>query len=535
MTKKDFLDVIGDIDGKLVESTLDIPRMETVEIPYTRPPVLRYILGAAACAAVLVAVLAVRGHNGVSRYPADNSEPNFISESASGSENSADISDSVLKPDLIRGWNPEDYLSDGICGNAGIGESAVFSAAELDGIKVSLILHDITKLPGEKYSENGHDYSNYYGAKDIVLYITDDKGRKLIVKYLTPHMTRNREIKFIHKNCFVGEGTRLFRFKPHSIGEQRYVLMQIADYDEENDAPIATFYNCRLGSTYNSGQFDENGISANGMHFVIRGFGRIGGWGHGYQVSSGFYQSSDITFTDPQYGYTLAIDPNGDTAYVLPSDSAALQDGYLNFDDLNITGWDSETLPYNDYPAAGESAVVARAELDGIRAELIMINVIKRPGERHYLCPYDEFIDMWAANEICLYITDDQGRKVLGSLNAPMGDYSYVRLLPEKCLFEGSTKIFAVGDGSERDHIIMQYCTVGDDGSTFGVSFVSGDTELYVSTSAKDENGISKGKDLLPIYSVKKILSSSDGTVTALENGKLYDRENGKVITGYSN
>jgi len=66
----------------------------------------------------------------------------------------------------------------------------------------------------------------------------------------------------------------------------------------------------------------------------------------------------------------------------------------LNFDDLNITGWDSETLPYNDYPAAGESAVVARAELDGIRAELIMINVIKRPGERHYLCPYDEFIDM---------------------------------------------------------------------------------------------------------------------------------------------
>ncbi|GEM_PF-5926275 len=116
-----------------------------------------------------------------------------------------------------------------------------------------------------------------------------------------------------------------------------------------------------------------------------------------------------------------------------------------------------------------------------------------------------------------------------------MGDYSYVRLLPEKCLFEGSTKIFAVGEGSERDHNIMQYCTVGDDGSTFGVSFVSGDTELYVSTSAKDENGISKGKDLLPIYSVKKILSSSDGTVTALENGKLYDRENGKVITGYSN
>ncbi len=530
MTKNEFLDIIGEIDGKLVESTLDIPRMETVEIPYTRPPVLRYVLSAAACAAVLVTVLAVRSHNGIPQYPVNNSEPNFISESVSGSENSSDVSESVFKPepDFIRGWNPEDYLSDGICGNAGIGESAVFSAAELDGIKVSLILHDITKLPGEEYSENGHDYLNYYGAKDIVLYITDNKGRKLLVEYVTPH--GNEEMKFIHKNCFVGEGTRLFRFKPHSVGEQRYVLMQIADYDEENDAPIATFYNCRLGSTYNSGRFDENGISANGMHYVIWGFGRIGGWGHGYQVSSGFYQSSDITFTDPKYGYTLAIDPNGDTAYILPSDSAALQDGNLNFDDLNITGWDPEALPYNDYPAIGESAVVSRAELDGIRVELIMINVIKRPGERHYIYSDDYYLDMWAADTIYLYITDDRGRRVLGHLNTPLTT-GYAKFMPEECLFDGSTKIIAVGDGGEREYIIMQYCTVGDDGSTLGASFVSGDMELYDSTAPKDENGITMGGGLLPVNPSGVISASSDGPLVVLENGNLYDRENDKIIS----
>ena len=75
MTRNEFLDIMGEIDGKLIESTLDISRMETVELPYERPPVLRYILGAAACvAALFVTALAVKHFNGITPQPFDTSE-----------------------------------------------------------------------------------------------------------------------------------------------------------------------------------------------------------------------------------------------------------------------------------------------------------------------------------------------------------------------------------------------------------------------------------------------------------------------------
>lgn len=531
MTKDEFLDIMGEIDGKLIESTLDISRMETVEIPYERPPVFRYILGAAACVAVFVTVLAVRFFNGIAPPPSNTSESYFISESANVPESSSDVSENSTeskensKPYFIRGWNPDDIPYDWLCGNIGIGESAAFSTTELDGIRATLILHDITKLPGEEYSEKGHDYTNYYGAKDIALYVTDGKGNKILEEYVTPH--HNDDMRFIHKNCFIGEGTRLFRTKIDN--RERYILMQIADYNEENDAPIAKFYECDFDKEDCSDEFDENGVSPYGLiRYEIWGLGRIGGWHYGYQASDEFYQSGDKTFTDPVYNYKISIDPKGYMAYVITSDCAAFQDE--NADYSAMTGWDPEALQYNPYPDVGESAVVSRAELDGIQVELIMVNVIKRPGERSYIYWGDRRLDMWVADNICLYIKDDQGRRVLSHLNTPLFDDS-VKYLPEECLFDGSTKIFSLERGDELDYVIMQYCLFDEDSGMLGAVFVSGDMELYDSTAEKDENGISKGGGLLPVTPRGVVSSSSDGSLVILEDGSLYDSGNGNIIS----
>lgn len=535
MTKNEFLDVMGEIDGKLIESTLDISRMETVEIPYERPPVFRYIFGAAACVvAVFVTALAVRHFNGIATQPLDSTSENYsfsesesVSTTGSDSSDDSDISDSssesteAPEPDFIRGWDPEDYLSNGLHENIALGESLTLSTAELDGIKVALILHDITKLPGEEYSENGLDYTNYYGAKDIVLYIIDDKGRKCLQEYVTPH--RNDGMQFIHQNCFIGESTRLF--KTESDDGEHYVLMQIADYSEENDAPIATFYDVYMVSD----RLDENGISGYGLiEYYIRGTGRVGGWRFGYQASGDFCHSGGTTFTDPVYNYNISICPNTDKAYVISAD-IPLQDKNADFSELNITGWDPDTLPFNTYPEVGESAVVSRAELDGLQAELIMINVIKRPGERHYIYSQDDYLDMWVADDICLYIKDDNGRRILSHLNTPLTT-GFAKFMPEECLFVGSTKIFSVERDGVSDYVIMQYCTIDEDSGTLNAAFVSGDTELYDLTAPKDENGITIGGGLLPLTPRGTITSSSDGSLVILEDGSLYDREKNNTI-----
>lgn len=532
MTKDEFLDIMGEIDGKLIESALDISRMETVEIPYERPPVLRYILGAAACvAAVFVTALAVRYFNGIAPLPSNTSESYCSSESANISESSSDIHDSSTDvsdsstestedfvPDFIRGWNPDDIPYDGLCGNFSLGESAAFSTAELDGIRAMLILHDITKLPGEEYSENNHDYTNYYGAKDIALYVTDDKGNKVLEENVTPHF--NDDMKFIHKNCFIGEGTRLFRTEMDN--EERYILMQIADYNEENDAPIARFYECE--SEYY--RFDENGIAVFGLtKYESWGFGRIGGWCYGYQASDEFYQNGGAAFVDPKYNYKLFLNPNSRVARIVTPDCAVFQND--NFDFYHTTGWDPEALPYNPYPDVGESAVVSRAELDGIQVELIMINVIKRPWESHYTY---RATDNWVADDICLYIKDDSGRKVLSSLLTPWTN-GVSKCLPESCLFDGCTKIFSLERGDELDYVIMQYCVADKDSRMLDAVFVSGDMELYDSTAEKDENGISMGGGLLPVTPRGVVSSSSDGSLVILEDGSLYDSSNGNIIS----
>lgn len=537
MTKDEFLDVMGEIDGRLIESALDISRMETVELPYERPPVFRYILGAAACAAVFVTVLAVRFFNGISPPPSGGSESCFSSESSNAAESSSDIHDSSTdssvsstesavnpNPDFIRGWNPDEIPYEGICGNFSLGETAAFSTAELDGIRATLILHDITKLPGEEYSENGHDYTDYYGAKDIVLYVTDGKGNKTLEEYVTPH--ENDDMKFIHKNCFIGEGTRWF--KTESDYGEHYILMQIADYNEEKGAPIARFYKYGFDRVYGYDNLDENGIMASCMvWYEIWGFGRIGGWGYGYQASSEFYQSGDTTFTDPVYNYKLSIALNGDTAYVITRDCAAFDD---NADYSEVTGWDPEKLPYDPYPAVGESAVVSRAEFDGIEVELIMIDVIKRPGESHYIYSNKDYLDMWIADNICLYIKDDQGRRVLSHLPTPWTT-GLAKFLPKDCLFDGSTKVFSLERDGELDYVIMQYCVAYEDSGMLGAVFVSGDMELYDSTAEKDENGISMGRGLKPVTPRGVVASSSDGSLAILEDGSLYDSSNGNIIS----
>ncbi len=520
MTKDEFLDIMGGIDGGLIESVLDIPRMETVEMTRSRPNIFGYIACAAACAAaVLATALFVNYFNGIMPQPADGSENSFSSENSS--ENSVNS-----KPDFIRGWDPEDVSPDG---ELALGGSMTVSSIELDGIRVSLILHEITKLPGEEYFENNYDYTDYYGAKDIVLYVVDDKGRKVLEENITPH--GNDNMRFIHKNCLTPDSTRLFRTESGS--EDNFVLMQFADYNEENDAPIARFYEVNTDVVLTDEQFDENGISSRSLFsYKISGFGRIGGWGYGFQASRDFYYDGGTTFVDPEYRYKIIISPNSDRAHVVDIDENTSDGG---FDPNKYTGWDPEDLEYDAYPDAGKSAVVSKAVIDGMQAELIMINVVKRPGERHYIYSSDEYLDMWVADGIFIYIKDDQGRRVLSHLPTPWTN-GIVMLLPGDCLFDGCTRLFAIEQDEKINYVIMQYFDIDEDSGMPIAVFISGDMETYASAPRKDENGISEGVAWLSVSRSCGMtnlgmgyLVSTDLVYNADEGG-IYDRVYGNMI-----
>lgn len=464
MTRDEFTDIMGGIDERLIDSALNTSQPEMMEVVYERPPVLRYIMGIAACIALLVTtVIAVPYLKGV--LPQPNDSPGSAGSSVPD------------KPDIIRGWNPEELVYNEFGDFRYIGANARICTAELDGVTAELILHNIKKEAGTELVNEltDFDYTDYIGAEDIVLYVHDDKGRRFIGTSVTPHSFNDMEL--ININCLFDGCTRLYKTE-----KSEYVLMQYADYNNEQNALIATFYNVDLKRKTLR---DENGIyDASDWRVGIAGNRRIGDWQYGYQASKEF-EYTGAKFQDPVYEYEMFF---GERARVIyPYE---MPEGYEKIDINNITGWDPDKLMINEGEIYGAGYIAFSNSADGITATLILDNPFKYPDERHYIYYEDKYIDMWAADNVYLYITDTDGRRVLLDIPTPLSDGS-VKFIPRQCLaVNDSVLILRTADGS--DSFFVRIFLSEKDGGIVD-SFIECNLEMYDAVFPKDENGISLG------------------------------------------
>lgn len=471
MTRDEFIDIMSKIDERLIDEALDISQSEAVEVVYERPPVLRYILSIAACIAVLVtAAIAVSYFRGITTQPG----------SASESSSSVSVSD---EPDFIRGWDPEKLVYNELDEPALTGGNVRACTAELDGITAELILHNVKKEAGTELVNELTDfeYTDYYGAEDIVLYVHDDKGRRFIAEGVTPHSYNGMQLININS---LYDSVRLYKT------ENGYALMLYADY--VRNTPVASFYALDFEQQTIR---DENGIyDASDRRVAIVGNGRVGGWQYGYQASEEFEYVDGVKFRDLMYGYELYL---GERATVVYPDE--LPEGYEDIDIENITGWDPERLMLleNTIPTEGTTVIVASDSFAGLTASLILHNVVKLPGEQHYIYSEDKYPDMWAAESICLYITDAEGKAALLELPVPLTD-GLVKFIPAPCVSDGCIKVLRTHSSGEEHYAIMLYLPEKDGGTS--ETYIQGDLDQYAD-SPKDENGI---------YLAKPIFTNAD-------------------------
>lgn len=302
MTRDKFIDIMGEIDERLIESALDISQSETAEAAYDRPHILRYIISAAACVAVLAtAVFAVP-------YIKRMLPPQGAGSSSVSGE-----------CDFTRGWDPETLVY-GEPDDLTVGKNARICTAELDGITAELILYNIKKEAGSELINEpaDYDYTDYVGAESIALYIHDDKGRRFIADSVTPHSYNDME--FISVNCLFDDCVRLYK-----TDNSEYVLMLYADYTGGKalvtsfdsvyipHTLIASFYGVDLERQTRR---DENGIyDALAWRSVVAGDERVGGWLYGYQASKDFKYING-KFFDPLYGYEMYWNGSGKIIYL---------------------------------------------------------------------------------------------------------------------------------------------------------------------------------------------------------------------------
>lgn len=522
MTKDEFLDIMGGIDENIIDSTLDISRMDTIVIPNKRLSLLKCLLYAAACVALVFAVSsAVRYFNGKVFLPNSGTSDSTSIINISESTSTISITDSsedsyssdyshyleykdLFKPDFIRGWNPDDITADG---ELVLGGSAVVSQAELNGVTVSLILHDITKLPGEERSINGFDYTDYWGARDIVLYAKNRGGDKVI--YDEVSWLYNDEEKFIHSKCLFNGGTRLLqRNKPSFV-------VQYVDYDEDKDAYIASFLDVNPQyARYEFGEKDENNISNYGIfRFIVDGTDRIGGVGYGYQASGRFYRKNSSVFVDAEYGYELHLN-DATTAKLIYPDK--MPEGYEDVELKHLRGWDPEKLEYNPYPGVGESAIVSTASVDDMTVSLVMIGVQQRPGEQHRIYSNNNRLDLWRADEICIYVKHSDGRRMIAYF--PPSDFINASVtLPEKYLFDGCIRLFKTEKDGDTHYLMMRIYDKNEPVPSFydlDIDFytvypkANEDLKYQAAKTDKDENGIRES-----LYYLQPVEISPDDTI----------------------
>ncbi len=319
MTRDEFMDIMGEIDPELIESTLNISRGKAVRLQYERSSVWKNIAGIAACIAILVTAFTVGYFRSIPTESGESSGATYSQSSAS---------------DIIRGWDPEELVySD----KPILGANMRVSVAELDGITAELILHNIKKEAGirvftdfaEEYIDDmmietkdspdhlllypsDYDYFNdYVGAEDIVLYIHDDKGRRFIETSITPHSYNGMEL--ISANCLFDDCTRLYKV------EGEYVLMQYADfmsyytYDGYADTYLrylARFYKLDLNRQI---MRDENGIYTGGLISVkVNGAPtQLSDWEYGCPVTKGVEYIAGKGFVDSTYNNVILLDDQG--------------------------------------------------------------------------------------------------------------------------------------------------------------------------------------------------------------------------------
>lgn len=244
MTKDEFINIMSRIDERLIDSTLDISNTEVAEPQYERPPVLRYVIGVAACIALLVTtVIAVPYFYGILRQPGNSSESSDNLPESSVSE-------------FIRGWNPEELVYSEFDGFPDIGANVRVCAADLDGITVWLIMHNIIKRPGERhYIYYDDKYLDMWAADDICLYITDTEGNKVLLR--VPTRLFDGAIKFFPNACLFENCVRLLKIEQD--GADRYIIRMFLD--EDHGVPIASYIDCDIEWYASNSSKDENGIS----------------------------------------------------------------------------------------------------------------------------------------------------------------------------------------------------------------------------------------------------------------------------------
>lgn len=496
MTRDNFLDIMGDIDRELIDDALNIQRAERVELRYERRTVPRFITGIAACAAVFAMIIFVRFFAGIDTDPNDSS---------------VSLGNSYSALEFKRGWDPKDLIYKKPNDFWVIGENVRVSAAEFDGITAELILKNIKKEAGTRLVNEltDFDYTGYVGAEEIALYIHDKDGGRFITNNVTPHSYN--DMKLINAACLFDGSTRIYKT------DSEYVIMQYADYYSEQDMFIAGFY----GMDTNRLLFcDENGIfDCSAWRVSISGEGRMGGWKYGYQASKSFEYTGGNKFSDPGYGYEMLWDKYGKVIY-----PDKMPEGYKSVEFENITGWDPEKLPIGTVMSLGESVIIDSHSADGITASLILHNVIKRPGDRHYIYTDDKYLDMWAADEIYLYITDTKGHRVLSRISAPLS-LGTANFIPNSCLLEGAVRVAKTED--ENVHYIMMYL-IEKNGMPYGI-FFNCDLDQMTANSPKDENGISlydglgdllyANDNLYPFYEEMSILDD----IRFIDKAESYD------------
>ncbi len=203
----------------------------------------------------------------------------------------------------VTGWDPGEIEN----GTPETGGDAVLSSASLDGIDVSLIAHNISRLPADGI-DGGHleDCGGKLCADRVLLYLKDGEGRKALstqINSISPGHHR------ISGECLFDGSTRIY--KTAQDGKDYYLLMQYAEYDEDKDALIATFYVLDMELYDILSPKDENGVSGGGLWIIdinAPAESRISSWGQAYQASKRFKYKSGTTFYDPEYGYEITFD-----------------------------------------------------------------------------------------------------------------------------------------------------------------------------------------------------------------------------------
>lgn len=158
---------------------------------------------------------------------------------------------------------------------------------------------------------------------------------------------------------------------------------------------------------------------------------------------------------------------------------------------------------------------------------LVMIGVQQRPGEQHRIYSNNNRLDLWRADEICIYVKHSDGRRMIAYL--PPSDFTTVSVaFPGSALFDGCIRLFRM----ENDHYLMvmlnrdypaadpaPYYFFDLDIDEYTVYPIENEELKYqAKRTDKDENGIRKS-----LYFLQPIEVSVNGKINTEEGLRVSD------------